>query len=510
MKRFNRLCRQGIAAFAILAMSATSCEDRKVTRETEKTITYTASDEDFPNPERGFYRYSQTTASNYSFLSEQLLKSYRQTHSSSGASYAINSTLVFRYYVLDVFKDGPLSGGFLNNLKTDFETARKAGVKLIPRFTYSISTTEGPCPESFICPPYGDAPKAIVLEQIEQLKPLLFENADVILSVQLGFIGTWGENYYTDYFGDASSNGQGKLLDENWQDRIDVVKAMLDATPTELMVQIRYPQFKQRAVYGINAGVTSAPLTEAEAFTESDKARLGFHNDCFLASGDDFGTYQDYGNSTSPRTSATTTLRQYFSEDSKFVLVGGETCSDGYSPQNDCSPAGKAEEEMEMLHYTYLNADYNNQVNNDWETGGCMQSIKRRLGYRFSLKSATLPLIAKKNNPLSLSISIVNSGFTSPVKLRPVRLILRSQSDGALHTFDFATDIRKWFPGEITLTMSGDISAVPAGKYDMLLHLPDAHETLTSRPEYAIRLANADTWIEAEGFNDLQNVVEVE
>lgn len=83
-------------------------------------------------------------------------------------------------------------------------------------------------------------------------------------------------------FGDASQNAtQGKLLDANWRDRIEVIKAMLDAVPADRMVQLRYPQIKQRYIYGINALITSAPLTDAQAFSENDIARLGYHNDCF-------------------------------------------------------------------------------------------------------------------------------------------------------------------------------------------------------------------------------------
>ena len=144
--------------------------------------------------------------------------------------------------------------------QADFDQARAAGVKLIPRFAYTITAHQGACPESGDCPPYGDAPKAIVLQHIAQLAPLLQKNADVIACVQLGFIGTWGENYYTDYFGDASSNGAGQLLDSNWRDRIDVLKAMLNALPADRMVQVRYPQFKQKYVYGIayELGVSEA------------------------------------------------------------------------------------------------------------------------------------------------------------------------------------------------------------------------------------------------------------
>lgn len=110
-------------------------------------------------------------------------------------------------------------------------------------------------------------------------------NTDVIACVQFGFIGTWGEQYYSDYFGDPSSNGtQQRLSNANWEDRAEVLRALLDAVPQDRMVQVRYPQIKQRYIYGVTALINSAPLTANEAFNLSEKSRIGFHNDCFLSS----------------------------------------------------------------------------------------------------------------------------------------------------------------------------------------------------------------------------------
>ena len=214
------------------------------------TINYVASTADFANPERGFYRYSETRAGSYAVLDVNTIRGYRNEHSISNANYRITSTLLFRYFVLEGFNNQPLSAALLTNIQADFDNARAAGVKLIPRFVYTTTATAGSCAEGFICPPYGDAPKAVVLNHIEQLKPLLIQNADVIACMQMGFIGTWGENYYTDYFGDASSNQSAqKLLDNNLQDRFDVLQALLNALPKDRMVQVRYPQFKQRFVW---------------------------------------------------------------------------------------------------------------------------------------------------------------------------------------------------------------------------------------------------------------------
>ncbi len=474
------------------------------------TVAYEESQADFPNPERGFYHYSQTTASNYSPLSESTLKSYRTAKTVSGANYAVVSTLVFRYFILDLFNSAPLSEDFISKVHSDFSTARAAGVKLIPRFTYTVSATSGNCAEGFICPPYGDAPKNIVLGHISQLKPVFREHADVIACIQMGFIGTWGENYYTDYFGDASSNDQGKLLDNNWQDRIDVLKALLDAAPKDIAVQVRYPQIKQRTIDGINAPVNSPALTPDEAFTESDKARLGYHNDCLLASTDDFGTYADYGNSSTPRRSANTSLRSYFAEDSKYVVVGGETCSDGYSPQNDCEPAGKAEKELSDMHYTYLNTAYNNEVNNDWVSGGCMDNIKRKLGYRFVLKEGTYSSHISKSDKLEIRLQLENQGYASPYNERPVKLILRNLTDATEHTLTLQTDIRRWFTGAITVEEEFSIANIPAGEYALFLHMPDKYASIANRPEYSIRLANTDIWEETTGYNNLNHTLTIE
>ena len=112
-----------------IAMGCTGKQSELVTRD------YQESREDFPNPERGFYQYSVTLASNYSPLSEAELKGYRNPTSASGANYAVVSTLLFRYFILDDFKSKRLSDDYLNKVKTYFATVRAAGLKIIVRFT---------------------------------------------------------------------------------------------------------------------------------------------------------------------------------------------------------------------------------------------------------------------------------------------------------------------------------------------------------------------------------------
>ncbi len=499
---------------AVSALILVSCSKWEKNIQPENTnpgnFTYTASTEDIVNPERGFYRQVEIFSSNYIPLDKSVLAGYRTPNNITGATYTAASSLVFAEYVLDSFTNSPISADFLAKFDQDCAAARAAGVKLILRFVYTSATHSGGCPTQSICPPYGDAPKAIVLGHISQLAPVWQKNEDIIACMQLGFIGIWGENYYTDYFGDASSNGQNKLLDQNWADRIEVLKAMLAAVPADRMVQVRTPQFKERYVYGVNAKVLSPALTDAEAFNGSDKARIGFHNDCFLSSADDYGTYVDFGNSSTPAGDATTALRNFEIADTKYTVVGGETCDNAYSPQNDCEPAGKAQSEFEAFHYSFLNAGYNVAVNNDWVTGGCISNIKQKLGYRFVLRTAVIPATARVGATINVSLNIDNVGYASPFNPRPVQLLLRNKASGKVTAINFDTDIRKWYTGTIDLKQNLVLPPeVVPGTYDVLLNMPDKYASIASRPEYSIQLANQDTWEAATGYNKLNATIQV-
>jgi hypothetical protein len=475
-----------------------------------KKISYRPDDSDFPNPERGFYIPSGTKASHFQLLNAGQLQAYRVTPYKAGnASYLVNASLIYRGYELDLFKDKPLSDDFLSNLQKDLDAVKEAGLKMILRFAYTNTAKGGDCKDEYkICPPYGDAPVEIALHHIEQLKPLLQKNAGVIAVMQEGFIGIWGENYFTDHFGDASMNGAEIIPDSSWQQRNRLLKSLLDALPVTRMVQVRTPQIKQKYVYGPSAPVTSVPLTIKEAFSNTDKARIGFHNDCFLSSPDDYGTFYDYGSSSQPRQPANKVLRNYIEADTRFTAAGGETCDDAFSPQNNCAPAGYAEAEMQRMHYSFLNAAYNTDVNNDWDSSGCIQRIKQKLGYRFILHTATLPLQVKRGAGLPVFLQLENAGYASPFNPRPVQLVLRNTRTRAEYTCALKTDVRFWFTGKFECKDVVKLPVnMPAGSYQLFLYLPDVDPVLAKRPEYAIRLANVNMWDKSTGFNDLNHTL---
>lgn len=466
------------------------------------TLRYEETKEDFPNPERGFYIPIGTSASHFKPLDSATLKrEFDGPRKHGSARYAVYSTLLMREYTLDTFKNRPLTREFLDDVDRDLDVVKKTGLKVILRFAYINKAKTGDCPDQYkICPPYGDAPKSTVLQHIAQLAPLLKKHDAIIAVLQEGFIGIWGENYYTDYFGDAGNNGPGHLFDSNWLDRNEVLHAELKALPANRMIQVRTPQIKQKYVYGPHATVEEKPLSPDQGFTTADAARIGYHNDCFLASADDYGTYYDNGSSIQPKKEANEVLRRYFAEDSRYLPVGGETCDDAYSPQNDCAPIGHAEEEMTRMHVSFLNTTYNNDVNNDWDSLGCIGNIQRRLGYRLVLREARFPNNVTPGHPFTVMIKLENTGYAMPYNPRGAWLIFRNTTNGREIRLPIATDIRKGISWTKALTLPGE---TPPGRYELFLALPDDDPTLERSPEYSIRLANKEGWEVVTGYNRL-------
>ncbi|MDR3250135.1 MAG: DUF4874 domain-containing protein, partial [Tannerella sp.] len=198
----------------VISIGFTACSPKQVDEPGKKKITvgYKSLDDKFPNPERGFYKYSDCNLGTGSgMLAEKTLRTYREN----------NISLLFRYFYLKNFRNAPLSVKALDDFDKDMATLRKSGMKCVLRFAYSDSAGE------------PDAPLGTVLQHLDQLKPYLEKNADVIAVMQAGFIGAWGEWYY-------SSNG----LNTSGARR-QTLNKILETLPANRMVQVRTPAYKK-------------------------------------------------------------------------------------------------------------------------------------------------------------------------------------------------------------------------------------------------------------------------
>ncbi|MDW8396916.1 MAG: DUF4832 domain-containing protein, partial [Anaerolineae bacterium] len=275
-------------------------------------------------------------------------------------------------------------------------------------------------------------------------------------------------------------------LHNDWSAKSQVLQALANAVPGKF-VQLRYPP-DIRYFF-------PTPLTDADAFTDTLHARVGFHNDCFLSSDTDYGTYHPDPNDTHGRPQALA----YLTQSTKYVPAGGETCA-LYSPLQNCA---SAIQEMEALHFTDLNISYHPAVISYWQSQGCFETIRKRLGYRLVLRQATLPMSVAQGSALQVTLNITNEGFAAPVNPRPVFLVL----SGTHHVERMpvhGVDPRRWLPSTHVVTLTVTIPpTVPVGTYTLAVWLPDPHPRLQGDPRYSIRFANLGTWDAMHGWNNL-------
>lgn len=419
--------------------------------------TYEPSNRQLANPDRGFYRYTETHAladgSGWQALDVATLEAWRTQE---------QVTLAYRIFYLERFADGaPLEQGLLEGVRADLAAARTAGVRLVVRFAYSADTA-------------ADAPAAAVVRHIRQLAPVLNAERDVIAVLQAGFVGRWGEWYYSEHF--ASDPERPWLLSEaDWAARGEVLRTLLAETDPQLAVQVRYAEIARRL------------LADQPGAT---RARVGLHDDCFVGSADDMGTFRDPGD------------RSWLADVSRSSPVGGETCA-VHEPRSLWSTA---QTELVDYHYSFLNRDYHPDVLASWGSAALAQ-VQQRLGYRIRLVEATLPAAVDPGSPLRVRLELTNDGYAAPFRHRPAYLVLAGSDE--THALELPLDLRDVRPGETTSVTTEVLAPSAAGRYAVSLAFPDPSPRLAERPAFAVRLANVGVWNPVTGRNFLRHSVTV-
>ena len=417
-------------------------------------VSFTESTEYLLNPERGFYGGATDIFSASNPISASKARSVREK----------GMTLMYVGFYLNKFLNGDISQDYLNMIQKSFDAIRGAGIKCVLRFAYQNS--EGNTP--------WDAPVDIVLRHVEQLKPVLEANEDVIFVLQAGFVGVWGEWYYTTNFIMEPSS------DADYQPRRRLTDALLEALPESRQIALRTPQFKMR-MYNLSLKDT---LSAETAHNGSPLSRLAGHNDCFGASQNDWGTFD---NETSDR--------NFWKRDSRYTIMGGETCN--VSSYCVCNSSLK---DMKDYHWTYLNSGYHSGVLDRWKSSGCMDEVTNRLGYRLIMREASCTGIFEKGNTVHLVLNLENGGFAAPMNPRNAELVFVAQ-DGKQTRFPLVSDPRTWHPG--THKIETDC-VLPDAKGTFYLALEDP--LLAQRPEYSIALANENVFDTQTGWNKLIDI----
>lgn len=443
-----------------------------------QTVSYNSSNDIFANPERGLQKYSKNLSSSgtYNLLDQTTLTNWR-----TGSDKV---TVVYRYLMLTPYMNSTIDATYLANVQTDLNRVRAAGMKIIIRPAYTTDYIANVQPN-----------KAQIINHIAQLAPVINANKDVILSIQAGFIGVYGEWYYTGGTTNSDSDGspefgdKGNISSAQWLNRKEIVDAML-SNFTGLPVQVRHANAK-RQMYG------NTQLTDATAYQNTPVARVGFYNDAFLNEDGDMGTY-DVSNCTNP---VGTADFNFIANAAQYLPMNGE--SNGINPCNSGFriTGANAVNELNLLNFSTLNRDYHPGVWDGWIASGHYNEIVRNLGYRLQLDSTTVNV----GTTIDFTMNISNVGYANVLSAKNVYLVFRSTT-GTEYKKLLNVDPRLW---KTTHSYSQSLTRdIPVGQYSLYLHIADPN--LESRSEYSIRLANSDITFETTtGYNNLNQTINI-
>ncbi len=404
------------------------------------TVSLSPSATDFPNPDRGFYAWGGSN-----FITAFDLGSIQ-------GGYASGMRLALASVPLDLYRTSDLPASFLSTLSARFAAVRAAGMKVTLLFAYDF-TAGG-----------NDATSAQIKRHLEQLQPILAANADVIPYMRAGFIGAWGEWHSSKSGNSCGYNSGTTSCTTSDANRAIVRDALLANVPATTQIGFRYPSDLQHWY----------PLADGPA-------RVGAHNDCFLAGPTDTGTY------------TSSTQRPYVQTLTQRASFGGETCENAEAPLR--STCADILSEGAQYHLAWLNSTYAPSVMSAWKSGGCYSQVSRTMGYRLQLDALTHNTTAALGSTASFAVDLRNVGWARMFTPRKLVVTLRHKTSGATITGaagDLSTLVSQ-ASGSTRISVTVPIPAgAQTGDYDVLLSAPDIFTSTASDARFAVRFANAD------------------
>lgn len=440
------------------------------------TVNYTADDVSiFPNPERGFL-HQRTRHANKDYHAVQGKDDELNYHANRD-----KVSLILVLYYLDEFNNtDTLPEAVLTAFDDDMQTLRNHGMKAIVRIAYAEEGYGNDKTE--VKRSAHDAPLEIIEKHLDQYKSHWAANADVIYCFQAGFVGQYGEWYYTDNFGNhvPTMTADCKAL----------LDTALKAIPQDRTLLLRRPMFKQEYLDGV-------ALTPEEAYTGTPKARLGHFNDAFLYGPDNMGTY-------STNEAKRNAQKALIAQETLYVPLGGETDITKDSLAQIWATQEATVAEMSTMHWTFIKNSYSETVTNMWRANGTFDTLNVHMGYRFQLVNGTYSEAVTAGNNLSVNMNIKNVGYAPLYNERPAYIVLKN--DDHSYQLPLSSDPRRWKPNGVVSTVNESLTIPDTaynGTYDLYLWLPDAYESLQNDARYAVRFANNGVWEESPGMNAL-------
>ena len=382
--------------------------------------------------------------------------------------------------------------------------------------------------------------KDMILEHISQIAPILEEYEDVLMGVDGGFFGPWGE-MHSSTFGTSPEA-------YTW-----LLNALLEAVPESRSVTVHAGAFLSwyNATYGTH--YTFGTIDQIPAPKEgTPEARFGFFDDSYAYGEDEGEDFPDDWGSLSEGIwwpGGTLGDPEEFDRGKLMTWIRSQNSLFGGEAQGDetlWNTFPFVSWEASYAQTVYLNADYEDQVHDRWgdflysqesmseemtnayaapytvrhavfdpvydqKTGA--EYIRDRLGYRLVLREAYASEAVREGDTFSFRGKIQNVGFGNIVNRKAVTVILKGE-DKAVYTAPVDVDVRLWKPDpdsraentkawrDLSFDLPlAEFGNVPPGSYQVYLKICDPKEK--SANKRCIRFANkgGNTWDAELGAN---------
>lgn len=404
-------------------------------------------------------------------------------------------------------KDIPLTEAMTADVRRFLTETRRKGGALIVRLGYTWSEYPGCEPNDF----------DILLGHVATLSKVLADFDDVVVAVEAGVAGPWGEMHSSDYCG------------ADYMNRI--LKTYLDNLGPRIPVLVRAPNY-----YNKLAGTKTEELFEKIPFEDSYLQRLGMYNDGYLGTWWDYGTWAgDFTRERGVQLLAANPNAPYGGE---MAYIG----RDWLAANMKVFDPGQWNivKEWYETHLTYLRnlnerghtlADFlTNELafrTNTYAWAGMPnlaeydgtnmnKFVRDHMGYRFVVRNARLPssLSRTSSNPL-IALHVENTGFGKPLlplkaevlwvcetaaPQQPVETALGTLLPQTLaeRAERFATTVDFALPGGTNRLVGLPLTGWPiaTGTYAVYVRIsaPCKDEVAGELPRRAVRFANPGMW----------------
>ena len=434
-------------------------------------LNYTESTDNIINPERGFYQNALQKAvptdSSATLCDPSALNVWCKQFGIMHLRFGLEN-----FSTNAGGTDGPISATALAAIENTLGEIRKAGGSAIVRFSYDVDGTYK-----------NNEPSMDLIERhIAQLGELLSRNLDVVVSVETGMIGPWGEQHSTN------------LANSGSHTFYRLVEAWLNALPESRTVSVRQPRFyRDWANEKYGKSLTANNMSSFVASVGSDAYRVGLYNDGYLGSSTDLGTFSNRAEEI-----------KWLGEQAGHTLYGGEVVADSDTGlMGDYNNAAYMIEESFKTHTSYLNEGWNGNVIAQWKANAYAGSdpvyqgktqynyISTHLGYRFVLRDSELSSSVARGGTFNLTGSIENVGFGNVINEKIAQIMLVSGS--TTYTCNADLDVREIVSGttkdyNMSFKLPSDIAS---GDWQVFIRIRDKEEK-TSSAARAILFANVN------------------